>query len=260
MKLRANFKKRVSALFLAAALLASIGSTAACAEGKGRGVEQAIEKQKAAVHLVYAYWQRCIPVTAQIDGSLLAYSPEKFSAQSAVIAAGKITGHSDSFQIVGYQGETAVYTDYYFTITDAVKGTPYGETVSVRIPGGRVGSYEEVYSCEPKFNEEDEYLLFLYNPGRGSAFVTEEENYFLLGSSQGAYVKDAEGAFINTLTREELPGSALISTQSDEVYGEDYFRNELEETYRANYENGFDTWEEYQENLAGLERYAVKVE
>ncbi len=258
MKNWTHFKTRLSALFLAG-LLASTGS-AAYAKEADQSLDQAMEKQKAAVHLLHAYWQRCIPVTVQVDGLLQAYSPEELSAQAAVIATGKITGRSAPFQIVSYQGDIIVYTDFYFTITGVSKGAPYGETVSVRVPGGTVGARQEVYPCEPQFNQEDEYLLFLYNPGRGSAFVTEEEHYFLLGSSQGAYAKNAAGVFVNTLTGEALPENALVSPQADGAYGEDYFRHELEETYRTNYESGFDTWEEYQENLAELERYAVKVE
>ncbi len=253
------FKKSLSALFLAAVLLASAGS-AAHAKAAGQSLGQAMERQKAAVHLLHAYWQRCIPVTVQVDGLLQAYSPEELSSQAAVIAVGEITGRSAPFQIVSYQGDIIVYTDFYFTITGTMKGAPYGETVSVRVPGGKVGGREELYPCEPPFQEGGEYLLFLYNPGRGSAFVTGEDHYFLLGSSQGAYEKNAAGAFVNALTGEALPETALVSAQSNEGYGEDYFRHELEETYRANYESGFDTWEEYQENLAGLERYAVKVE
>ena len=138
MKNWTHFKTRLSALFLAG-LLASTGS-AAYAKEADQSLDQAMEKQKAAVHLLHAYWQRCIPVTVQVDGLLQDYSPEKLSAQAAVIATGKITGRSAPFQIVSYQGDIIVYTDFYFTITGVSKGAPYGETVSVRVPGGTVGA------------------------------------------------------------------------------------------------------------------------
>lgn len=260
MKIGTNLKKRIIALFLAAVLLVSMGTTAVHAEEKDREIELLMEKQKAAVQLIRAYWQRCIPRSGGIFVQPIDYSPEMLSTQSAVIATGKITGRSDAFQVIGYSGAITVFTDFYFTITDSIKGTPYAETVSVRIPGGKVGNYEEVFSPDPQFNVGDEYLLFLYNPGRGSSFVTEEEHYFLVGFSQGAYVKNAEGEFVNTLGGGKLPEAALLPTQSDEVYDEEHFRSELKESYQSNYENGLNSWEEYQENLASLEYYAVKVE
>ena len=192
-------------------------------------------------------------------GGLLAYrSVEDLVNDSIVIATGKVAGKSEGFEILHSNGENRdIFTDYYFTIDNVLKGNPYDETVTLRMPGGTVGNRTVYDFCYPTLNQQDEYLLFFYRPGTGGWFNTPGDYYYLYGANQGAYRMDGKGAFFNVDSGEELPAQALISPQLDEPVDEAHFREETEEAFRHNYETGMDSWEEYQYNLAQLDQYAA---
>ena len=199
--------------------------------------------------------------TVYIQGSLAYRSIEDLLDDSAVIATGKITGQSESFKVKhATSGWTEVHTDYYFTIDNVLKGEPYADTVNVRMEGGTVGNYTEIYSGSPEFNQEDEYLLFLRRPSYGGAVTTEGGYYTVYGRGQGTFALDSEGVYRNVETDEELPGKVFISPHLDEEVDPDKARQEQLEVYEENYRTGFITKEEYDRCVASLDIYAKIVE
>lgn len=205
---------------------------------------------------------RYLHPTRYVQGCLAYRSIDDLLEDSAVIATGKITGQSEAFQVshATTPSWTQVYTDHYFTTTNVLKGQPYADTVHVRIEGGTVDNYTEVYDCSPQLNQEDEYLLFLRRPTFGGAFETEGDYYTINGLIQGAYVLDSQGLYRNIETQEELPGKVFLSPHLDEEVDEGKARREQLEVYRENYESGFITKEEYDQCVAGMDLYGKIVQ
>ena len=220
-------------------------------------IDAILENTKAGITYMFNGLVRYLHPTVYVDGCLAHCSIEELLEKSAVIATGKITGQSDAFRVRHATADlTQVFTDYYFTIDNVLKGTPYADTVSVRIDGGTVDNYTEVFSCSPELNQKDEYLLFLYQPTFGGAFETEDDYYTLYGLIQGTYILGSDGIYRNIYTNEELPSKVFISPHLDEEFDPDKARKEQLEVYAENYRTGFITKEEYDKYVAGLDKYA----
>ncbi len=241
------------------ALLLCLPALPAAAEGAARekAVAGFLESHQLAMHSSLGYVARMLqPV--YIHTSLAERSMDELLSDSTVIATGKITGgpHGVEIEHATVPGLTRIYSEYDFTIDQVLKGQPYAETVSVRVLGGSVGLFTEVYDGSPQLNQEDEYLLFLVNENCGGAYHTEGDYYRLFGQVQGAYVLGEDAVYRNVGTGEELPGEALISPHLEEEPDPDYYREKQLETYRGNYERGMDSLEEYKENVRSLDQYA----
>ncbi len=198
-------------------------------------------------------WKPAEQEIVELSGLVAYRSVDYLLEDATLIATGRIAGQSEPFEILNSNGvDKSIFTDYYFTIDSALKGEPYAETITVRMEGGTV-----IHHSYPILNQRDQYLLFLYNEKCGGWYNTTGNYYYIDGLAQGAYRMDEEGAFVNVESGEELPAQALISPQLDEPVNEEHFREEMEETFRHNYETGMDSWEEYQYNLAQLDQYAA---
>ena len=199
------------------------------------------------------------PETAYISGSLEEKSLDDLYEQSALIALGTVTGKSDAFQIKSVYGSVANFTDYYVNINSALRGVAENGTITVRVQGGTVGNYTEIYEYSPKLELNHKYLLFLYKPGRGGAYNTEGDYYYVLGLTQGVFSENENGDFVSE-SGEILAQERLISTLSDEdmePVNENYFRNEYIENQERNLQNGFITQEEFDEMMANIDHYAT---
>lgn len=192
-------------------------------------------------------------------GSLIYRDTEDLLTHSNIIAIGTVTGKSKSYEVIGTKNSKNIYTDTYFTITNALKGKPYAETVSIRQEGGSIGTHTAVAESEPKLEIGKEYLIFLYNSNCGGIYETDDDYYQIYGLSQGTFEKSDDGEFYNIKTHEPVPAEVFISPHLDEEVDENYFRKERAETYRLNYENGIDTLEEYEANMRGLDEYGTKI-
>lgn len=194
--------------------------------------------------------------TAYISGLLAEVSTEDLFSQSSLIVRGRVSGHSDAFQIQSPSGSVANFTDYYFTVDNILRGNYEPSTVTVRLHGGTVGNYTEIYEDAPTINEDTEYLLFLYRPGRGGAFNTEGDYYYILGLTQGIFVEESEGVFLSE-TGEKLTSNMFLSTIADVPVNENYFREQYIHNQQLNLENGFITQEEYDSRMANIDQYAT---
>ncbi|MCD8145567.1 MAG: hypothetical protein LUD79_09630 [Oscillospiraceae bacterium] len=199
--------------------------------------------------------------TVYISGTLEEKTLDDLYEQSALVAVGTVSGKSEAFQIQNVSGGTANFTDYYFDVSTALRGAAESETVTVRVQGGTVGNYTEVCESSPALEVGDEYLLFLYKPGRGGAYNTEGDYYYVLGQAQGCFTADSSESYVSqngvTLTQESL--TAALSDEDLEPVNVDYFREEYIANQQRNLESGFITQEEYDEMMANIDQYATIV-
>jgi len=213
-----------------------------------------------------AYWtlraslKTLITTTEEFSALIVGYTIDELIEKSSLIVLAKSTGERESFLTWATSGGQTIQTDHSFTVDTVLKGTPYGDAIAVRTDGGTVGAYTQIWSSNPEFEPDTTYLLFLYHPEVGNGIHTEGNYYYVRGLVQGAYVPDENGGFYNPWTEEELPAEALVSPLMDEEGpSAEEQRRELIETYRSNYESGFDTLEEYQRNMEELDEYAKTV-
>ncbi|MBT8390342.1 MAG: hypothetical protein HKO83_05965 [Ignavibacteriaceae bacterium] len=74
-----------------------------------------------------------------------------------VIVVGKVTQQVSSWN----EDKTRIYTRATLQINDYVKGNNSGNSVIVKYLGGEVGEIGEKYSHMPRFEDEEEVLVFL---------------------------------------------------------------------------------------------------
>ena len=198
------------------------------------------------------------PKAVYISGSIEEKSTNDLCEQSSLIALGTITGKSEAFKIKNVSGSVANFTDYYFKVDSILRGNADSETVIVRVQGGTVGRYTEIYELSPNLEENNEYLLFLYKPGRGGAYNTEGDYYYVLGLTQGCFEKDGTDSFVSQngqiLSQEKLV--VVLEDEAGRTVDENYFRNEYIENQKRNLQNGFITQEEFDSMMANIDVYA----
>lgn len=197
--------------------------------------------------------------TVYISGTLAEKSIDDLYEQSALIVFGEITGKSEAFQIQNVSGSIANFTDYYFKINSTLRGSTENNIVTVRVQGGTVGNYTEVYEFSPDFEMNHEYLLFLYKPGRGGAYNTEGDYYYVLGLTQGSFSEDSSGNFVSE-HGEVISEVSLISALAEndlEPVDENYFRKKYIENQQRNLKNGFITQEEFDNIMENIDHYAT---
>lgn len=201
------------------------------------------------------------PKTVYISGTLVERNFEDLYEQSALIALGTVTEKSEAFRIQNVSGSIANFTDYSFKINSTLRGNADNDTVTVRVQGGTVGNYTEIYEFSPDLEKNKEYLLFLYKPGRGGAYNTEGDYYYVLGLTQGSFSEDQTGNFISQ-SGEKLTHDNLIATldsKESKPVDENYFRNEYIENQKRNLQNGFITQQEFDDMMANIDTYATIV-
>lgn len=193
--------------------------------------------------------------TVYISGSLVKRDIDDLFEKSSLAAIGTVTGQSEAFQIEHISGGVRNFTDYYFTIENTLRGNAETQTVTIRIQGGTVGNYTEIFEHSPDLKVGKEYLVFLYRPSRGGNYNTEGDYYYVLGQTQGVFTWEASGDFISA-TGVRLASTMLISTINDKPVNENYFREEYIANQQRNLQNGFITQKEYDELMENIDKYA----
>ncbi len=79
------------------------------------------------------------------------------SKSADLILTGKITSQNSSWN----ENQTRIYTYATIQVEEFLKGSSNGEAVVVSYPGGEVGDIGEVYSHMPRFENNEEVLVFL---------------------------------------------------------------------------------------------------
>jgi hypothetical protein len=82
---------------------------------------------------------------------------ESMSKNADVIITGKVTQQSASWN----ENKTRIYTQATIQVDEYLKGNSNGSSLVVIYPGGEVGDVGETYSHLPKFQDDEEVLVFL---------------------------------------------------------------------------------------------------
>ena len=103
-----------------------------------------------------------------------------------LVAAAPVIVHGQVVDVrAGWvDGRRAVETFVTVAAADYLKGN-LGDSLTFRVPGGRIGRYRTVFVGAPEFKEGDEVVLFLKHAGPSYLYI--------VGLSQGAFrvVEDA---------------------------------------------------------------------
>ena len=169
------------------------------------------------------------------------------------------------FQIQSVFGQIGNFTDYKITVQGVLRGSTDDEIVTVRVRGGTAGGVTEICSPVPELNAGEEYLLFLYQPGRGGTFNTRGDYYYVLGLPQGTFqraTRTAEPQTSDVFTSQtgyEISYSRILDRANEYPVDTDYFRKEYLANQKLNLENGFITQNEYQKSIENIDAYASVV-
>jgi hypothetical protein len=82
---------------------------------------------------------------------------KELSKGADVILTGKVTEQTSSWN----ENKTRIYTQATIQVDEYIKGNGTGNTVTVKYLGGEVGEIGEKYSHMPRFENEEEVLVFL---------------------------------------------------------------------------------------------------
>ena len=197
------------------------------------------------------------PILHRVEGALAYVSVPELFQDASLIVEGTVVGNTDAFRIESVSGNFGNYTDYQFQINSVLRGEPANgaDSVDIRVQGGTVGNVTEEYSGSPEFEVGENYLVFLYQPGRGGSFNTEGDYYYVLGLCQGVFAKDENEQYLSQ-SGEKLTDDYLIQPINDVPVDPDHFRNEYIENQRRNLENGFLTQEEFDQLMRDIDVYA----
>ena len=99
---------------------------------------------------------------AQLSSSEIKILSEK----SDIILTGKVTKQTSSWN----ENKTRIYTHATIQVDDYIKGNNGRNSVSVIYPGGEVGDIGELYSHMPRFEKNEEVLLFLKKDTKNTSF------------------------------------------------------------------------------------------
>lgn len=194
------------------------------------------------------------PVVLTVDGIIEEKNEDQLFQQSSLIVRGTVE-ESYSFQVESVSGGIGNYTDYVIQVEDVYRGEHVDDSLTVRIQGGTAGGVIEVHTAGPVINYGEEYILFLYQPGRGGSFHTEGEYYYILGLTQGIFSEDEEGIYVPQ-KGEAISIERIVERANEYPVDLDYFRNEYIENQKQNLQNGFITEDEYIEMMDEVDVYA----
>ena len=91
---------------------------------------------------------------------------KKLSKGADVILTGKVTHKKSSWN----ETKTRIYTKTTLQVEEYLKGKNNGESVEITYPGGEVGDVGELYTHMPKFEENEEVLVFLKKDGKNKGY------------------------------------------------------------------------------------------
>lgn len=222
--------------------------------------------------------------TSVVSGLLVELSGEDLYERSTLVIRGKVVGQSDVFQIKPVTGgDASNFIDYYVEIYEVLRGdsSQENDVVSVRIEGGMINGLNVIVEEAPNINADDEVLLYLYRPGRGSWYNTKGDYYYVVGERQGAFVLDETAETKDRVESDQLDEVFVSKNHEGIIYAEatyteiarqvkDYTdKNPVNENIdyeitlenmKSNLESGFITKEEYDRFLLEDEIYATIVD
>jgi hypothetical protein len=114
---------------------------------------------------------------------------EQLTERADIVAVGTVSGLSSAWNAE----RTRITTEVTIQVDQTLKGTP-GGLLTLTIPGGEVGDAGELYSHVPRFQREEQVVVFAARDNSG--------RYRIAGGEQGKI----------GITREDRSGRLLVST------------------------------------------------
>lgn len=102
-----------------------------------------------------------IIIAQQLDAQL-----ETLSKDAEIIITGKVTQKTSSWN----EDRTRIYTSATIQVDEYIKGNNNGSSVVVKYLGGEVGDVGELYSHMPRFEDQEEVLVFLQKDKKSSDY------------------------------------------------------------------------------------------
>jgi hypothetical protein len=106
----------------------------------------------------------CMILLAFLSRGLFSYSfaqqdakLKKLATDADVIVTGKVAGQKSSWD----NNKTRIYTEATLQVDEFLKGSNNGTSVVVTYPGGEVNGVGELYTHMPKFEKDEDVLVFL---------------------------------------------------------------------------------------------------
>ena len=99
---------------------------------------------------------------------------KNLSVEADVILTGKVTKQNSSWN----KDKTRISTEVTVEVDEYLKGNNNNKTLVVTTPGGEVGEVGELYTHMPRFNKDEEVLLFVKKD-------KQEMNYKVLNGEDG---------------------------------------------------------------------------
>ncbi len=132
-------------------------------------------------------------ITSDIDITLPNFTMGELMNESSLVVRARCTGEKESRRIGEKDGEGMHnITDITFECNEVLYGEyNIGEKITVRVDGGEADGYNEVYSDNPVFVKEREYVLFLYRI-KSEPNYDMETVYYIPGVRMGVFEMRAD--------------------------------------------------------------------
>ncbi len=120
------------------------------------------------IHLKYLLLLFCmfqIITYAQVSQKELS-EIKTLSKGADVIVTGKVAKQKSSWN----KNKTRIYTEATLQVDEYVKGNSNGNSVIVTYPGGEVGDVGELYTHMPRFDNNEDVLVFLKKDEKGEGY------------------------------------------------------------------------------------------
>jgi hypothetical protein len=91
---------------------------------------------------------------------------KNLSQNADVIITGKVTQQNSNWN----ENRTRIYTQATIQVEEYLKGGNTGNSIVVSYPGGEVGDVGELYSHMPKFEDNEEVLVFLKKDEKSTSY------------------------------------------------------------------------------------------
>ena len=104
--------------------------------------------------------------SSTLSAQITSTNVEKLAKDSDVIITGKVIKKKSSWN----ESKTRIYTKTTVQVDEYLKGTDSGGSVEIRYPGGEVGDVGELYTHMPRFEDDEEVLVFLKQDDQSEAF------------------------------------------------------------------------------------------
>jgi hypothetical protein len=107
-----------------------------------------------------------VSFSQQMDAKL-----KQLSTNADIIVTGKVSGNKSSWN----NNKTRIFTEATLNVDEYLKGNNSGSSVVITYPGGEVNGVGELYTHMPKFEDNENVLVFLKKDEKGYKVFDGEE-------------------------------------------------------------------------------------